>query len=78
MFKEYQSKPITRNAYQIKPEDTVVQYGDSNEYKVVVSGKWVTFKAHQEIENGDWIVHLSDSDVYHCTDEVFRERNIVE
>jgi hypothetical protein len=77
MFNTYESKPVTRLAYQLQPEDNVVQYGDSNEYKVVIEGDWITFKAHQKIEDYDWIVYLTMDDVYHCSDLVFRERNVV-
>jgi hypothetical protein len=78
MFNTYESKPVTRIAYQLQPEDIIVQYGLSDEYKVVIEGNWVTFKAHQAIEDYDWVVYLTEEDVYHCSDEVFRARNIVE
>jgi hypothetical protein len=72
LFKEYDSKPIKRKAYQIKPIDYIRYHGD-NTYSV----DEFKFKAHQDVEVGDWIVYLNEDDIYHCTDAVFRERNIV-
>ena len=78
MFKDYESKPITRQAYQIQPNDriqaVVKQFAKTGEYTV----RGITFKAHEEVKVGDWIVRLTEDDTYHCTDAVFRERNIVE
>jgi len=77
MFKEYQSKPVVRLAYQIKPTDNVVQCGYAGDYKVLISDKWELFRTHQVVESGDWVVYLNENDVYHCSDQVFRERNVV-
>ena len=77
MFKDYESKPIVRSAHQITYDGRHTRYGESNEWKVVIGDKWHNFKAHSDVKVGDWVVHLSDTDIYHCTDEVFRERNVV-
>lgn len=77
LFQPYQSKPIERQAYQIQPHDkihpVIKQFAKTGEYTV----QGVIFKAHEEVKVGDWIVRLTEDDTYHCTDEVFRERNIV-
>jgi hypothetical protein len=74
VFKEYHSKPITRLAYQIKPEDTVSK--KEGEYYIIE--KDIVFDAHEEVKTGDWIIYLDELDVYHCKDSVFREINIVD
>jgi hypothetical protein len=80
MFKEYKSKEIIRKAYEIKPEDVIRQgLGDAVIWRVLSKehGETVEFVAHQEVVAGDFIVFLNDEDVYHCSREVFFERNIV-
>jgi hypothetical protein len=74
VFKEYQSKPITRKAYQIKPEDVVIL--EEGEYYLPEKG--ITFVAHEKVKVGDWIIYLNEHHIYQCSDQVFRERNIVE
>ena len=74
-FKPYESKPITRMAFQIKPTDTVVK-SEIAEATYYINHE-VEFKAYEEPKAGDWVVRLTEDDTYHVTDEVFRERNIV-
>ena len=76
-FKEYQSKPITRQAYQITSQDQIQGLGECS-YVIRIHGKDVFFKAYETIFPGDYIVYLADDDVYHCRQAVFRERNIVD
>tara|TARA_R110002096_G_scaffold388215_2_gene582495 strand:+ start:636 stop:872 length:237 start_codon:yes stop_codon:yes gene_type:complete len=77
MFKEYESKPITRQAYQIKMSDHVIpiikQFAKTGQYKL----HGITFAASTEVNTNDWIVYISETDIYHCTDALFRERNVV-
>jgi hypothetical protein len=75
-FKPYEAKPITRMAYQIKSTDFVVksEIAESTYY----INREVEFKAYEEPKAGDWVVRLTEEDTYHCTDAVFRERNIVQ
>ena len=75
LFKPYESKPVTRMAFQITsaPEDEVISYSEASTYYC----RGVMFKAYEEPKVGDWIVRLTETDTYHCTDAVFRERNIV-
>jgi hypothetical protein len=76
MFKEYESKPIQRNAVRIKKEGTL-KCVKNNDYSYTEGSETVYFKAHQIPMHGDWVVRLTKEDTYHCTDSVFRERNIV-
>ena len=76
-FQRYQSRPITRLAYEIQEEDHVQALPDST-YHTVVDGQDVFFKGYETPMPGDYIVRLSDEDTYHCRRDVFIERNIVE
>lgn len=72
-FRDYQSKPITRRAAVI-PADAHIEYNPERS-EAVVSG--VAFKCYENPVHGDYIVHLSEADVYHCSKAVFEERNVV-
>lgn len=80
MFEEYQSKPIVRRAHQINIDDKISF--SPKESTLLISNKecplGIEFKHYDHVLVGDWVVYLNDDDVYHCTDKVFRERNIVE
>jgi hypothetical protein len=86
-FKDFESKPITRQAFQIKPDVLIKKTPNESEYEahVIVHGdpataavaRTITFKAYEEPQQNDWIVRLTETDTYHVTDKVFRERNIV-
>ena len=71
-FKPYESQPITRMAYQVRPTDVIGAVAESTS---MLDG--VEFKHYEKVQAGDWIVRLSETDTYHCTDAVFRERNVV-
>jgi len=80
-FKSYTSKPIIRQAFQLNERHEWAKVSDAT-YAVAEKTDETTniikFKAYQEPVIGDWIVRLTLEDTYHCTDAVFRERNIVE
>jgi len=76
-FKEYTSRPITRLAYEIQPDDVLWTTGNESEWAVSVDGEVVKFKAYEDPEDGDYVVYLDDTDVYHCRRDVFHERNVV-
>jgi len=79
-FKPYEAKPITRMAFQLTTDHF---WGNVCEATYIVSENTehttniIKFKAYEEPKIGDWVVRLTDTDTYHCTDAVFRERNIV-
>lgn len=74
MFKTYIGKAIKRQARKITADDKIHEL-DSNT-AMLVDGS-VVFKFHQPIAVGDYIVRLTEADTYHCSAEVFHERNIV-
>ncbi len=76
-FKEYESRPITRKAHQITVEDQIRKLREESMYAIGQGDSTVKFKAHQRVSEGDYVVYLNDKDIYHCTKEVFEERNIV-
>lgn len=84
-FYQYESKPVTRTAYQLTKRDLVTMtwshVHESNSAKAVIQieGKKVVFAFHcrpDEIKVGDYVVFLNENDTYHCSEEVFNERNI--
>ena len=82
MFKPYESKPVTRMAFQIADTSFIEkEEGMEASYVYHPTGEpsfmSFSFKAYEEPKVNDWIVKLTDKDTYHCTDAVFRERNIV-
>ena len=77
-FSEYQGKPVTRLAYQLRPEDVVAKVAEAT-YRIVLPQAGITdFKAYEPPQAGDYIVYLNEDDIYHCDAEVFRARNVVE
>jgi hypothetical protein len=88
-FEHYESKPmwriLTRMAFQITLDHVILKPKDIGGYnytighinKSGITTKPIEFKAFEEPKVGDWIVRLTPVDTYHCTDAVFRERNIV-
>lgn len=77
-FKKYQSKPIERLSYQIEEHDTFRQIENDKWELMIRGGPRIFFKAHEQVFHGDWVIYLTETDTYHCADNVFRERNIVE
>lgn len=83
-FKRYESRPITRLAHEITEDDVIFQASHPvtrmilpNTYCIRVGEVEHTFKAYEEIKTGDFVVFLNEDDIYHCSREVFLERNIV-
>lgn len=76
-FLPYESKPVTRYAHKITDADKLAKVGEAT-YNIVLSDTVVAFKAYEKPVPGDYIVWLKDDDIYHCSDAVFRERNVVE
>jgi hypothetical protein len=77
MFKEYQSKPITRLAHEVTTDCTIMQTSDEATSQIFIGGVWLYFKHYELVSVGDWIVYINETDVYHCSNKVFRSRNIV-
>lgn len=76
-FREYQSRPVTRLAYRITESDAVQALPDCT-YVIEIDGEDVSFKAYEPPQAGDYVVYLTDEDIYHCSAAVFRERNVVD
>jgi hypothetical protein len=72
-FKNYESKPIIRLAREITLSDCLHEVSE-NLYRI---NDELDFVAYQRVHAGDFIVYLNETDVYHCSSEVFHERNIV-
>ena len=75
-FIDYESRPITRSAYRVKANDAISHLGDSC-FCIKVAHKDVFFKAHETVFPGDFIIHNTDDDIYHCRQATFHDRNIV-
>lgn len=71
-FKPYESKPITRMAFQITQD-----VRKSHTEESVYCTEDIYFKAYETPKQGDWVVRLTQEDTYHVSDTIFRERNIV-
>lgn len=76
-FHSYESRPVTRTAYEVAEGDRIEKVGEAT-YVIAVDGNAVQFKAYEPILPGDYIVYLTDDDIYHCSRAVFHERNVVE
>lgn len=78
MFKEYESKPITRLAMEITEEHNLQYRASTSCASVDTPEGKLLFKCYEEPKVGDYVCYLNDEDVYHCSRKVFHERNIVE
>lgn len=76
MFKDYQSKPITRKAHQVESLDELSAVDESTA-TLTIGMEQYTYKYYEPVKVGDFIVFLDDTDIYHCSEKVFKERNIV-
>ena len=76
-FKEYQSKPIVRLAYEVLDSDSINVEEKESTSSLVIDGEKVFFKHYEPVSAGDFIVYLNDEDIYHCSRVVFEERNII-
>ncbi len=80
MFQTYQSKPIERLAHEITVEDRLEQQGFSTIWRLTnPEGKHILFDvpSGKKPEYGDYVVFIDERDVYHCSEAVFKERNVV-
>ena len=80
-FNQYESKPVTRTAHQITQEDRndMIFLGSGKKANVQIGDEVIEFAYHcsmNDIKVGDYIVFLNDEDTYHCSQEVFNERNV--
>ncbi len=74
MFKTYQNKPTTRKAHLITGEEkNMTMVGDDYpcQHDVEIDGGLVSFNASEPVNIGDYIIKLSDDDIYHCNAKVF-------
>lgn len=76
-FIDYQSKPIVRSAYKVKSLSEILASNKSSTSTLLVGQYAQEFKHYEPVSVGDYIVYLNNDDVYHCTAQVFEERNIV-
>lgn len=76
-FKEYQSKPVIRLAYELKEGDYIGKSG-FDRYCTVIDGKRVTFTANKVPLVGDFVIYINDEDIYHCPRSIFLDRNTVD
>ena len=77
-WKDYESRPVTRVAYEIKDGGEVIPANEEATYVIHIDGKAVKFKAYEAPKAGDYVVRLTEDDTYHCRLDVFHERNVVE
>lgn len=83
-FKLYDAKPIQREAYQLTEEDIkrINEFMDNSQTDAAVffiGEESINFAYHckpDEIKAGDYVVFINENDTYHCSEEVFNERNI--
>ncbi len=81
-FKVFTGKPTERLAYQLTEQDIQhLSMNQSTKKANLVIDKCFTlsFAFHcpfDEIKAGDYVVFLNSEDTYHCSEEVFNERNI--
>lgn len=77
-FTRYESRPITRLAHRITEQDRINFTGEMGKLRLTPKhGEPVDFVHYGEVMTGDYVVYLNDQDVYHCSREVFIERNLV-
>lgn len=78
MFKDYQSKPVTRSAHRVVESDVITKIDEATS---LLQSKDFTeelhFKHYAPVLVGDYVVYLDGEDVYHCSAAVFAERNVV-
>ena len=69
MFKNYQSKPILREAHQVEASDTIIPVeGKDSTSRLLAADSSLEFKHYEEVKVGDYIVYLNDTDIYHCAE----------
>jgi hypothetical protein len=75
-FRQCRSRPIFRQAYQLQESDVLTPVSE-NTLAVGIGGCVVEFKHHEPVVAGDYVVHLTEKDTYHCSKAEFEERNEV-
>ena len=76
-FERFVSRPITRLAHEITEDDRIVSAGTNLLRLITKDGEKYTFVHYHEVQTGDFVVYLNEDDIYHCSREVFLERNVV-
>jgi len=76
-FERFVSRPITRLAHEITEDDRIVSAGTNLLRLITKDGEKHTFVHYEEVQTGDYVVYLNEDDIYHCSREVFLERNVV-
>lgn len=80
MFKDYCGKPVVRSALEVTLEMNIEPIDASTSCIHLVgpcTDRVIAFKHYEPVKVGDYIVELTDTDIYHCSRSVFLERNIV-
>ena len=72
MFKAYEGKPVTRMAHEVTEEDVIEKVGEATS---TING--IEFKHYGEVKVGDYIIRNAGECDYHCTKEIFEERNYI-
>ena len=72
MFQAYEGKPVTRMAHEVTEEDVIVKVGEATS---TING--VEFKHYGPVVVGDYIIRNKGESDYHCTKDVFEERNYI-
>ena len=81
-FNRFLGKQITRDAYKLNDIDLALLSCDTetNRATLDIEGVTIEFAYHcdpSELKAGDYVVFLNEQDTYHCSQEVFEERNEV-
>lgn len=76
-FEVYTGKPVAKLAYRVGLHDQIMALEEPCTSEISIGGVVYAFKHYEEVKAGDYVVFLSDTDIYHCAREVFLERNMV-
>lgn len=77
MFNKYQGKAVERLAHEVTAID-IIRSLDESTSDIEIEGEKVEFKHYEPVNVGDFIVYLTDEDIYHCSRKVFLDRNHIE
>lgn len=78
MFNRYQGKAVERLAHEVSDSDRIQRCQTESTSMIDIDGGAVYFKHYEPVKPGDFIVYLKDDDIYHCSREVFLNRNHIE
>ena len=78
-FKDYQSRPVTRRACEITPDLILTYISEQSVGHIMTKDgeDGIMFACHEEPFHGDFVIYLTETDIYHCKRSVFEERNII-